>query len=46
MTPTSDEKFIKKKKNIKKNREIVFEMTKNSSSFQNRILNSLKKFSL
>ena len=44
MTPTSDEKFIKKKKKIlKKNREIVFEMTKNSSPFQNRILNSLKK---
>jgi len=33
----------RRKKNIKKNREIVFEMTKNSSSFQNRILNSLKK---
>ena len=34
------------KKILKKNREIVFEMTKNSSSFQNRILNSLKILSL
>ena len=40
------EKFIKKKKNIKKIREIVFEMTGKSSSFQNRILNSLKILSL